>query len=121
MGENLLPPILLQENTYSINKLLNDIGFIQFFHRVLATFTLIYVLITFFYLYKSKLKSVYFLSTVVTIIVVSQYLLGIVMLKLYVPLHLGLSHQLGSLILLSFLIVTKCEIIKRRAVNRPSF
>ena len=121
MGENLLPPILLQEDTYSINKLLNDIGFIQFFHRVLATFTLIYVLITFFYLYKSKLKSVYFLSTVVTIIVVSQYLLGIVMLKLYVPLHLGLSHQLGSLILLSFLIVTKCEIIKRRAVNRPSF
>ena len=93
----------------------------QFFHRVLATLTLIYVLITLFNLYKSKLKAIYFLSTLVTIIVVSQYLLGIIMLKLFVPIHLGLTHQLGSLILLSSLIITKCEVLKRRAINRPSF
>tara|TARA_B100000035_G_scaffold8765_1_gene7499 strand:+ start:3582 stop:4622 length:1041 start_codon:yes stop_codon:yes gene_type:complete len=121
MGDSFLPPILLQESTYPIHKLFNDIGFIQFFHRILATLTLIYVLITFFYLYKSKFKAIYFLSTMVTIIVISQYLLGIIMLKLFVPIHLGLSHQLGSLILLSSLIITKCEIIKRRAINRPSF
>ena len=121
MGENFLPPILLQENSYSISKLFNDIGFIQFFHRVLATLTLIYVLITLFNLYKSKLKAIYFLSILVTIIVVSQYLLGIIMLKFFVPIHLGLSHQLGSLILLSSLIITKCKVLKRRAINRPSF
>ncbi|MAZ46565.1 MAG: heme A synthase [Rickettsiales bacterium] len=121
MGDNFLPPILLEGNSYSINKLFHDIGFIQFFHRVLATITLIYVLVTFFYLFKSKLRTVYFLSALVTIIVVSQYLLGIIMLKLFVPIHLGLSHQLGSLILLSSLIITKSEIIKRRAINRPSF
>ena len=121
MGENFLPPILLQEDSYSISKLFNDIGFIQFFHRVLATLTLIYVLITLFNLYKSKLKAIYFLSILVTIIVVSQYLLGIIMLKFFVPIHLGLSHQLGSLILLSSLIITKCEVLKRRAINRPSF
>ena len=48
MGDNILPPILLQENYSSISKLFNDIGFIQFFHRIMATFTLIYVLITLF-------------------------------------------------------------------------
>ena len=121
MGDNFLPPILLNDNLYTVKKLLNDIGFIQFFHRVLATLTLIYVLITFFYLFKSKLKAIYFLSTIVIIIAISQYLLGIIMLKLLVPIHLGLSHQLGSLILLSFLIITKCEIIKKRAIKRPSF
>jgi len=121
MGENFLPPILLQENSYQISKLFNDIGFIQFFHRVLATLTLIYVLITFFYLYKSKLKAIYFLSILLAIIVISQYLLGIIMLKFFVPIHLGLAHQLGSLILLSSLIITKCVIIKKKAINRPSF
>jgi cytochrome c oxidase assembly protein subunit 15 len=121
MGENFLPPILLQENSYSMSKLFNDIGFIQFFHRMLATLTLIYVLITLFKVYKSKLKAAYFLSTLVIIIVVSQYFLGIIMLRFFVPIHLGLTHQLGSLILLSSLIIIKCEIIKRRAINRPSF
>ena len=52
MGDNLLPPILLNENLYKVSKLFNDIGCIQFFHRVLATLTLIYVLITFFHLFK---------------------------------------------------------------------
>ena len=121
MGDNFLPPILLQEDYNSISKLFNDIGFIQFFHRIMATFTLIYVLITFFYLFKSKLKAMFVLSSIVTIIVIGQYLLGIVMLKLLVPIPLGLAHQLGSLILLSTLIIAKCEIIKRRAINRPSF
>ena len=121
MGNNFLPPILLNENLYTVSKLFNDIGFIQFFHRLLATLTLIYVLITFFNLFKSKLKAIYFLSIIVIIIAISQYLLGIIMLKLFVPIHLGLSHQLGSLILLSSLIITKCEIIKKRAINRPSF
>ena len=121
MGDNFLPPILLNENLHSVSGLFNDIGFIQFFHRLLATLTLIYVLITFFYLFKSKLKAIYFLAAIVIIVTFSQYLLGIIMLKLFVPIHLGLSHQLGSLILLSSLIITKCEIIKRRAINRPSF
>ena len=121
MGDNILPPILLQENYSSISKLFNDIGFIQFFHRIMATFTLIYVLITLFCLFKSKLRALYILSTVVIVIVIGQYLLGILMLKLYVPIPLGLAHQLGSLVLLSSLIIMKCEIIKRRAINRPSF
>ena len=66
MGDNLLPPILLNENLYTVSKLFNDIGFIQFFHRLLATLTLIYVLITFFHLFKSKLKAIYFLASLVS-------------------------------------------------------
>ncbi|MAI29285.1 MAG: hypothetical protein CMP38_03655 [Rickettsiales bacterium] len=121
MGDSYLPPILLEGNLYSIRKLFNDIGFIQFFHRVMATFTLIYVLMTFLFLFKTKLKAFFILSILLAVIVISQYLLGILILKLYVPIPLGLAHQLGSLILLSSLIITKCEIKKKRAINRPSF
>ena len=121
MGESFLPPILLDEDLYTVGKLFNDIGFIQFFHRLLATVTLVYVLLTFFYLFRSKLKAIYFLSAVVSLIAVSQYFLGVVMLKLFVPTYLGLSHQLGSLILLSSLIITKSIVTKRRAIHRPSF
>ena len=87
-----------------------DVIFSSIIHRVI-----------FLYLFKSKLKAIYVLSSIVTIIVIGQYLLGIIMLRLLVPIPLGLAHQLGSLVLLSTLIITKCEIIKRRAINRPSF
>ncbi len=121
MGDNILPPILLEEDYNSISKLFNDIGFIQFFHRIMATLTLFYVLATFFYLFKSKLRALFVLSLIVTFVVIGQYLLGVIMLRLYVPIPLGLAHQLGSLILLTTLIITKCEVMKRRAINRPSF
>jgi heme A synthase len=87
----------------------------------MATLTLFYVLATFFYLFKSKLRALFVLSLIVTFVVIGQYLLGVIMLRLYVPIPLGLAHQLGSLILLTTLIITKCEVMKRRAINRPSF
>ena len=38
MGDNFLPPILLNEETKNLTKLFNDIGFIQFFHRILLLY-----------------------------------------------------------------------------------
>ena len=43
MGDNFLPPILLNEETKDFNILFNDIGFLQFFHRILATLSLIII------------------------------------------------------------------------------
>ena len=46
MGDNFFPPVIIEGTNLSMANLFNDIGFIQFFHRVLATLTLITIFIT---------------------------------------------------------------------------
>lgn len=121
MGDNFFPPVIIEGTNLSMANLFNDIGFIQFFHRVLATLTLITIFIT---VYKgardvnlTKLKSYfYFLG----IFVICQYTLGVIILKLYVPVALGLFHQLGSLIVLTNLIIIFAEMRNRGTRMRPS-
>ena len=105
MGETILPPVLHENQSNSVEFLFNDIGFIQFFHRVLASTTLVIILITSLYLLRvTPNKVIKRLSKILFFVVILQYLLGIVILKLYVPITLGVMHQLGSLIVLSLLL-----------------
>ena len=121
MGEKILPPILYEVNIPPFTTLLNDIGFLQFLHRVLATLTLFFVIFSIIKIFKSGLfKDTFILIIFIAFAVIAQYSLGIVILRLFVPVSLGLAHQLGSLILLSTLIITLCEIKKKRALTRPS-
>ena len=46
MGDNFLPPIILEGQNLTLINIFNDIGFIQFFHRILATSTLLIILYT---------------------------------------------------------------------------
>ena len=121
MGEDLLPPILLTNQIFTLDTFFNDIGFLQFTHRVLATVTLLFTIFTVYRSFKLRLFKGYInIITFVLLAVVSQYALGIITLKFFVPITLGLMHQLGSLVLLSLLIISICEIKKKRAVTRPS-
>ena len=105
MGETILPPVLLETQSNSVEFLFNDIGFIQFFHRILATATLLIILFTSIYLFRvTTNKVVKRLSKILSFVVILQYILGVIILKLYVPITLGVMHQLGSLIILSLLI-----------------
>ena len=105
MGETILPPVLLETQSNSVEFLFNDIGFIQFLHRILATATLLIILFTSIYLFRvTTNKVVKRLSKILSFVVILQYILGIIILKLYVPITLGVMHQLGSLIILSLLI-----------------
>ena len=105
MGDSILPPVLLENKSNNFSFLFNDIGFIQFFHRVLASITLIIIVFTCIYLLMvTSSEIIKKLSTALFIVVISQYLLGIIILKLYVPISLGVIHQLGSLIVLSLLV-----------------
>ena len=121
MGENFLPPIILEENQLSLLTYFNDIGFIQFFHRILATLTLFIILYT---TYKALKDSIFFRLRryfyVLGIFIVLQYALGVIILKLFVPALLGLFHQFGSLIVLTNLIVIYAETKNRGARYRPS-
>ena len=121
MGENFLPPIISEVNELTLHIAFNDIGFIQFFHRILATLTLFIILHT---AYKAINDSVfiklrkyfYFLG----VFIILQYVLGITILKLYVPTLLGLFHQFGSLIVLTNLVIIYAETKNRWARYRPS-
>ena len=111
MGSSFLPPVLTSEYSFNLTTLLNDQGFLQFLHRILATTTLLFVLYTLVNAKKDKIfvgfTNIFYLL-VVTIIL--QYVLGVIILKLYVPILLGLMHQLGSLIVLSLIIISLCEV-----------
>ena len=106
MGESLLPPVLLEKSSYSISYLFNDIGFIQFFHRILASTTLFFIIFTSLYLLKTKpSRQINVLSKFLLVAIILQYILGVIILKFYVPLSLGVMHQLGSLVVISLLIM----------------
>jgi cytochrome c oxidase assembly protein subunit 15 len=114
MGDGFLPPILSSENDYSVQSLFYDQGFLQFSHRLLATFTLLFILHTIFQANKDNFflsfKTLfYFLFGTI----IFQYTLGILILKLYVPTMLALVHQLGSLIILTLIVISICESKKR--------
>ena len=115
MGDNFLPPILVSQKLPSILIAFNDIGFIQFFHRCLATFTLFFLIFLSLKFIKSKLDN-FFRKALITLlfVIVAQYSLGILILKLFVPLSLGLLHQFGSLIIISLLVIILSEIKLRK-------
>jgi cytochrome c oxidase assembly protein subunit 15 len=108
MGDNLLPPILIDRDYSNFIDLFYDLGSIQFFHRTLATTTLLILLSGSFYI-KRSIFLIGFLAKVLIVILSLQYLLGILILKLYVPIPLGIMHQIGSLIVLSILITMLAE------------
>ena len=121
MGENFLPPIVMEKKGISLLAAFNDIGFIQFFHRILATLSLLFITFT---VYKALndpnfirlRKHFYFLG----LFIILQYTLGIIILKLYVPTVLGLFHQFGSLIVMSILVIIYAETKNRGVRSRPS-
>ena len=118
MGENILPPILLENKIDNVTFLFNDIGFIQFFHRILASITLLIIISACIYLIKSQTSEITKkFAKILFFFVIFQYLLGIIILKLYVPVSLGVMHQLGSLIVLSLLISILAENVSLGALS----
>ena len=114
MGDSLLPPILYEDLDSNFKVLAYDQGFLQFLHRILATFTLLFILHTVFKAFKDNLFDDFkFLFYCLGSIVLLQYTLGIIILKLYVPTALGLMHQLGALAALSLVVISFCEVKKK--------
>lgn len=114
MGEGFLPPILFAENTNLFNSLFYDQGFLQFSHRLFATFTLLFILHTIFRANKDDFfKEFKFLFYFLFIMIIFQYTIGVLVLKLYIPMLLALLHQFGSLIILSLLVISICHAKKK--------
>ena len=56
--------------------------------------------------------------TTIFLLVIFQYLLGITILLLYVPISLGLFHQLSSMAILSILVIGYSEIQFIKKTNK---
>ena len=121
MGDSFFPPIILDGDKPNLLYFLNDIGFIQFMHRILASLTLFFIIYT---VYKAvndlNLKPLKPLFYFLGFFVICQYSLGVVILKLYVPYALGLFHQIGALVVITNLIIILAETKNKGAKIRPS-
>ncbi len=97
MGDSLIPE---NYGEYQLLDPFENPASAQFHHRHLALFT---TLCTLFYCYKyyfeSEDKKVKKLSLLISIVVCSQFTLGIITLINMVPVYLGAIHQTGAVIL----------------------
>ena len=110
MGETIFPPEAL-EITPTWRNFFENLGLIQFNHRFLGTLSLILVFLT--WLKARNLSKGSYLKMSINILlffIILQYSLGIITLKLHVPIYLGVIHQFGSLIVLTCLTVSISEI-----------
>ena len=102
MGDSLIPE---NYGEYQLLDPFENPASAQFHHRHLALFT---TLCTLFYCYKyyfeSEDKKVKKLSLLISVVVCSQFTLGIITLINMVPVYLGAIHQTGAVILFISLI-----------------
>ena len=105
MGEELIPGEIFDLSPLWKNFFENT-SLIQLNHRILATFTCIAILVTsLIYLMRYKDYSITnrILLLGISIAIILQYSLGILALINYVPIYLGLIHQLGGLLNLTLI------------------
>ena len=115
MGDSLIPE---NYGEYELLDPFENPASAQFHHRHLALFT---TLCTLFYCYKyyfeSEDKKVKKLSLLISIVVCSQFTLGIITLINMVPVYLGAIHQTGAVILFISLI---CSMHRLNLIEKPN-
>ncbi len=119
MGKKFLPPDPFTLQPIWINFFENT-TLIQFSHRVIATLTGLVILYTCLSNYKQfKHTIIGTLLKFLIILIILQYILGVVTLKLAVPTLIGSMHQMGSILVLSTILVILSELFlkKKGAIN----
>ena len=102
MGDSLIPE---NYGEYELLDPFENPASAQFHHRHLALFTTLCALIYCYkYYFESEDKKVKKLSLLISVVVCSQFTLGIITLINMVPIYLGAIHQTGAVILFISLI-----------------
>ncbi len=103
MGTEWIPATVT--DSFSDGGITNSPYVVQFIHRWLAAVVVIFSAVLYFKSRKLNLEKFQKNSLIlVPVVVVIQFVLGVVTLMNLVPVSLGVIHQLGALILLSTLI-----------------
>lgn len=114
MGKNFFPPEPFLMEPKWVN-FFENMPLIQFNHRILATFTgliIIYTCIRNLKYFRKSLIGI--LLKCLLLLIVFQYIIGIVTLKYAAPVLIGSMHQMGSIIILTILIVILSEIFLKK-------
>ena len=117
MGNSILPPEPFLLKPLWTN-FFENISLVQFDHRVLASITSLTIILTCINdrkKFENNLIRGLYLFIISAIIL--QYILGVLTLRLYVPIALGVIHQLGSLVVLSAITILLSEIAIQKKVR----
>ncbi len=104
MGEHIYPSEIFSEN---IGSYLSSPALVQFFHRVNAC---ILSLVIFYLAIKELNHKNYYSALTLTLLIIFQFMLGVLTLIFQVPVFLGSLHQLFAFFLFGFLVIISRKI-----------
>ena len=99
MGHSLVPNDLILKNFNNFFDF-NNHSLVQFYHRNLAYFITIYIFILGIYIYKKKIKKIYYSFNLMIFFLIIQVILGILTLLSGLNIYLASAHQIGSVLLI---------------------
>ena len=99
MGHSLVPNDLILKNFNNIFDFTNH-SLVQFYHRNLAYFITIYIFILGIYIYRKKIKKIYYSFNLMIFFLIIQVILGVLTLLSGLNIYLASAHQIGSVLLI---------------------
>ena len=99
MGHSLVPNDLILKNFNNFFDF-NNHSLVQFYHRNLAYLITIYIFILGIYIYKKKIKKIYYSFNLMIFFLIIQVILGVLTLVSGLNIYLASAHQIGSVLLI---------------------
>ena len=99
MGHSLVPNDLILKNFNNFFDF-NNHSLVQFYHRNLAYLITIYIFILGIYIYKKKIKKIYYSFNLLIFFLIIQVILGVLTLLSGLNIYLASAHQIGSVLLI---------------------
>ena len=99
MGHSLVPDDLILKNFNNFFDF-NNHSLVQFYHRNLAYLITIYIFILGIYIYKKKIKKIYYSFNLMIFFLIIQVILGVLTLLSGLNIYLASAHQIGSVLLI---------------------
>ena len=99
MGQSFVPNDLILKNFNNFFDF-NNHSLVQFYHRSLAYLITIYIFILGFYIYKKKIKKIYYSFNLMIFFLIIQVILGVLTLLSGLNIYLASAHQIGSVLLI---------------------
>ena len=99
MGQSFVPNDLILKNFNNFFDF-NNHSLVQFYHRNLAYLITIYIFILGIYIYKKKIKKIYYSFNLMIFFLIIQVILGVLTLLSGLNIYLASAHQIGSVLLI---------------------
>ena len=99
MGHSFVPNDLILKNFNNFFDF-NNHSLVQFYHRNLAYLITIYIFILGIYIYKKKIKKIYYSFNLMIFFLIIQVILGVLTLLSGLNIYLASAHQIGSVLLI---------------------